>query len=51
MVAFIMGHGQYGSAAPDTFVSAGSSVGVYAEVDKTLAITIGSARHCAPRYS
>ena len=41
MVTFIMGHGQYRS--PDTFVPAATSIGVYAEVDQYLAITIGMA--------
>lgn len=36
-----MGHGQY--KQPDTFVPAGTSVGVYADVDTTLAITLGMA--------
>ncbi|RKE17314.1 hypothetical protein BX266_0570 [Streptomyces sp. TLI_171] len=34
-----MGHGNY--SGPDTFVPAGHSVGIYAEVDTLLAITIG----------
>lgn len=38
---FIMGHGQY--KPPDTFVPKGTSVGVYANVDTTLAITLGMA--------
>lgn len=41
MTIFIMGHGQY--KPPDTFVPTGTTVGVYANVDTTLAITLGMA--------
>lgn len=41
MTTFIMGHGQY--KPPDTFVPTGTTVGVYANVDTTLAITLGMA--------
>ncbi|MFC9328486.1 hypothetical protein [Kitasatospora sp. NPDC057015] len=41
MTTFIMGHGNY--SGPDTFVPAGGSVGIYAQTDTLLAITIGMA--------
>jgi hypothetical protein len=41
LTTFVMGHGHY--APPDTFVPVGMSVGVYADVDTRLAITLGMA--------
>ncbi|MFI9103633.1 putative adhesin [Streptomyces fildesensis] len=41
MTTFIMGHGNY--SEPDTFVPTGSRIGIYAEVNTLLAITIGMA--------
>ncbi len=46
MTTFIMGHGGY--VPPDTFVPMDRSVGVYAGVDKLLAITIGMAVLATP---
>lgn len=41
MTTFIMGHGQY--KGPDTFVPIGMLVGVYADVDTYLAMSVGMA--------
>ncbi|MEZ0091518.1 hypothetical protein [Streptacidiphilus sp. EB129] len=43
MTTFIMGHGNYTDSEPDTFVPTGSRVGIYAEVNTLLVITIGMA--------